>query len=239
MHQAESPKWQASLKNHSFPSSGIHSNRGGYLELIIGPMFSGKTSELQRRLKLARIAGYNVMGFKYNLDVRYGENMNTHDSISLEACGFTSIDDILQNSEGYQIVGVDEIQFALLPEKFATQDEYFKACNKALRAIKEKVQNGTHFLLAGLPSNFRGEPFNYFMHLLLGNADLINSFSAICTYKENDMQCSQAATRTQRIINGQPAQYDDPLTLIGAQDSYEARCPRHHIVPRSSNLSLF
>lgn len=239
---AQIPHWQASSQAENFNSIhsiGVNSGRGGYLELIIGPMFSGKTSELQRRLKLAKIAGYNVLGFKYTLDNRYGEKMNTHDSVSFEAKGFKNIQDILEHSKGYQIVGVDEIQFAMLPENFSNEQIYRKACEIALVQMKEEVKNGTHFLLAGLQGNFRGEPFNYFMHLLLGHADIINSFSAICTFKENGSQCSQAATRTQRIINGQPAQYDDPLTLIGAQDSYEARCPKHHFVPKASNLSLF
>jgi thymidine kinase len=225
--------WQNGVGGHP-----VH-DRAGYLELIVGPMFSGKTSELQRRLRLAQIAGYGVKAFKYVHDVRYGEKMSTHDSIGYEAYAFNNIENIFSQLNGEQIVGVDEIQFALLPEKFDDKFSYEKICESALDKIKTKVQTGTHFICAGLPTNFRGEPFNYFMHLLLGHADMVSSFTAICTYKENGMQCSRPATRTQRIINGQPAHYDDPLTLIGAQDSYEARCPAHHFVPRGESRTLF
>jgi len=215
------------------------SGQSGYLEMIVGSMFSGKTSELQRRLKLSQIAGYQLKAFKYIFDNRYGQSMNTHDSISFEAEGFKNINEILEKSVGYKIVGVDEIQFALLLDNYGSEEEYRIACEKALSEIKERVSGGTHFIFAGLPVNFRGEPFNYFMQLLMSNADILNTFTAICTYRESDHQCNQSATRTQRIINGQPANYYDPLILIDAQDHYEARCPKHHFVPKATTSQLF
>jgi len=217
------------------------SNTSGYLEIVVGPMFSGKTSELQRRLRLAQIAGYRVKGFKFLRDARYGEKMNTHDSMEFEAENFENIFQILEKSRGFEVVGIDEVQFALLGDSFSTESEYLEQCWKAINEMKERIQEGTRFIAAGLPTNFRGEPFNMLMNLLLGNADRIDSFTAICTFKnrENQKQCNNTATRTQRIIDGQPAAYNDPLTLIGAKESYEARCPLHHFVPKVKTEQLF
>ena len=211
----------------------------GYLEVVVGPMFSGKTSELQRRLRLAKIAGKKVIGFKYSKDMRYGEAMNTHDSISFDAVPFSSFQEILDKSKEFEVVGVDEVQFAILEDNYSSKNEYEEQCAKFVKEIKERLKDGVRFICAGLPTNFRGEPFNYLMNTMLGFADSIDSFSALCTYKENTVQCNNKATRTQRIVNGEAASYDDPLTLIGAKENYEARCPLHHFVPRVGSRKMF
>jgi len=211
----------------------------GYLEVVTGPMFSGKTSELQRRLRLAKIAGKKVKAFRYMKDERYGVDMHTHDSVGLEAVPFRDIFDVLNAIDDAEIVGIDEVQFALMEGGFSTATEYKLKCEEVVAILQEKTAKGTTFICAGLPTNFRGEPFNEFMKVLLGHADIIDTFSAICTYYNEGRQCSGLATRTQRIVNGQPAAYNDPLTLIGAKESYEARCPSHHFVPKGISNSLF
>lgn len=190
-----------------------HRYDGGWIELICGSMFSGKTEELIRRLVRAEIARQKVQVFKPALDDRYKVNkVSSHSGKYYEATvveNATQINSLL--IEDIDVVAIDEVQFfdwtvAELCERLA---------NKGLRVI-----------LAGLDMDFRGEPFGP-MPLLMAQAEQVDKLQAIC------MVCGAPASRTQRLIDGRPANYDDPVIMVGASEVYEARCRQHHEVPRS------
>jgi thymidine kinase len=182
---------------------------GGWLEVITGPMFSGKSEELIRRVTRALIARQHVQVFKPTLDDRYDSvAIASHNGRKLEAQPVGSIEHI----EGLlrrdtQVVAVDEGQF--LSKSFTPL---------ALRLADE----GMRVVIAGLDLDFRGIPFGP-MPELLAQAEVVVKLTAICS-------CGRAATRTQRLIQGQPAHTADPVILVGASESYEPRCREHHIV---------
>lgn len=208
-------------------------SKSGYLEMIVGPMFSGKTSELQRRLRLAKIAGHKIQAFRFTEDTRYSKDMATHDKLTFKAKPYKNIWEILSQINPHtNIVGIDEIPFSLMEENHSDFNHYLQSIKRAISMIKELNQKGIRFLCAGLNCNFKGEPFNEWTKELIANADIVHSLDAICTHVDSEgRQCNLPATRTQRLIDGKPADYNDPLKLIGASDSYEARCPMHHFVP--------
>jgi thymidine kinase len=183
----------------------------GSIEIICGSMFSGKTEELIRRVRRAQIARQRVQVFKHALDDRYGvEAVASHNGVKIEASPIRSSADILQRLEpGTTVVAVDEVQFldAGICEVAAV------IAGRGLRVI-----------LAGLDTDFRGEPFGP-IPALLAVAEDVTKLQAIC------MICGAPATRTQRLVNGLPAHYGDPVILVGAQEVYEARCRRCHEVP--------
>lgn len=190
-----------------------HRYDGGWIELICGSMFSGKTEELIRRLVRAEIARQKVQVFKPALDDRYKVNkVSSHSGKYYEA---TVVENAAQiNSlllEEVDVVAIDEVQFfdwtiAELCERLANQ--------------------GLRVILAGLDMDFRGEPFGP-MPLLMAQAEQVDKLQAIC------MVCGAPASRTQRLIDGWPANYDDPVIMVGASEVYEARCRQHHEVPRN------
>jgi thymidine kinase len=187
-------------------------HRAGRIELICGSMFSGKTEELIRRVKRARIARQPVQVFKPAIDTRYTEGrVNSHGGQSDDAYSVTCASDILQFLKPETtVVAIDEAQFfdmELIPivEKLAGRD---------IRVI-----------LAGLDLDFRGEPFGP-MPALMCRAEDVTKLHAIC------VKCGELASRTQRLVDGQPARYDDPVIMVGAAESYEARCRQCHAVPR-------
>ena len=190
-----------------------HRYDGGWIELICGSMFSGKTEELIRRLVRAEIARQKVQVFKPALDNRYKVNkVSSHSGKYYEA---TVVENAAQiNSlllEEVDVVAIDEVQFfdwtiAELCERLANQ--------------------GLRVILAGLDMDFRGEPFGP-MPLLMAQAEQVDKLQAIC------MVCGAPASRTQRLIDGRPANYDDPVIMVGASEVYEARCRQHHEVPRN------
>lgn len=184
----------------------------GRIEVVAGCMFSGKSEELIRRLKRAQIARQRVIALKSSLDDRYGaETISSHSGSRLESALIAAPPDILDIIEGRQIdvVGVDEVQF--FDMGIVNIAEYLAA-------------TGVRVILAGLDQDFRGEPFGP-MPQLLALADEVTKLTAVCTI------CGRPATRTQRSVNGKPARYDDPVLLVGASDTYEARCREHHVVP--------
>ncbi len=184
----------------------------GSLEVVCGSMFSGKTEELIRRLRRARIAREKVQVFKPAVDIRYAvEKVTSHAGMDFEAMPVQRAHDILKHLEpDTQVVGLDEVQFFDSEIVNVTQT----LANRNVRVI-----------VAGLDQDFRGEPFGC-IPVLMALAERVDKLSAIC------MVCGEPATRTQRLVNGKPARYHDPVVIVGAAEMYEARCRQHHEVPR-------
>lgn len=184
----------------------------GRIEVVAGCMFSGKSEELIRRLKRAQIARQKVIALKSSLDDRYGlETITSHSGARLESALVSSPADVLRIVEEKQIevVGIDEVQ-------------WFDS--GIIGVVEYLAGKGIRVILAGLDQDFRGEPFGP-MPELLALAEEVTKLTAVC------MVCGKPATRTQRIVGGRPARYDDPVIMVGAAESYEARCREHHVVP--------
>jgi thymidine kinase len=182
------------------------------LEIIVGSMFSGKSEELIRRVKRAIIARRAVQVFKPAVDDRYGvELVRSHDGDSFVARPVRTSAELLPVvAEETSVVGIDEVQF-------------FDA--GIVDAVRSLVAGGRRVICAGLDLDFRGEPFGP-VPVLLALAERVDKLEAICVV------CGEPATRTQRIVNGVPAFFDEPIIVIGAQEAYEARCRTCHDVPR-------
>ncbi|MFH1454384.1 MAG: thymidine kinase [Armatimonadota bacterium] len=183
----------------------------GWIEVVCGSMFSGKSEELIRRVKRAQIAKRNVLVFKPALDKRFSATeVVSHSGIMTKAILISDPKEIFDYiNDDVQIIAVDEVQF--LPM------EIVDVC-------QELADMGKRVIVAGLDQDFRGEPFGP-MPKLLAVAEQIDKLHAIC------MDCGGSASRSQRIINGEPAAYDSPTILVGAEESYEARCRKCHRVP--------
>ena len=185
---------------------------GGWLELVCGSMFSGKTEELLRRIRRAEIARKKVQLFKPAIDNRYGlERVASHNGVAREgALIVRSASEILTLVEAdTQVVDIDEVQFF----DWAVAE-----------VASELADRGLRVLAAGLDQDFRGEPFGP-MPLLMALAEQVDKLHAICVV------CGASASRTQRLIDGRPARYDDPIILVGGSESYEARCRCCHEIP--------
>jgi len=187
-----------------------HTN--GSIEVVCGSMFSGKTDELIRRLVRATIAKQKVQVFKPSIDIRYAvEKVTSHAGSNFDAIPIQKATDILNKlDKDTTVVGIDEAQF-FDPE--------------VVPVAKELAARGIRVLAAGLDTDFRGEPFGP-MPVLMSIAESVDKLHAIC------MVCGDEASRTQRLVNGKPAKYDDPVVIVGAAELYEARCRAHHEVPR-------
>jgi len=185
---------------------------GGWIELVCGSMFSGKTEELIRRVRRAKIARQQVQVFKPAMDTRYTtEAVTSHNGLGVEAVPVQSAAEIeLQIRPETSVVAIDEVQF------FGW--EITELCEKL-------AYRGVRVIAAGLDMDFRGEPFGP-MPVLMAQAERVEKLQAICVV------CGNPASRTQRLINGQPAAYDEPVILVGGSESYEARCRKCHQVPR-------
>jgi thymidine kinase len=183
----------------------------GWIEVITGPMFAGKSEELIRRIKTLSYAHQKIIAFKPAIDNRYDKTaIASHDGDKYEAYAIKEAKDILPLVKpDTQVVAIDEVQFF----------------SKDIIGICEQLaDNGVRVIVAGLDTDFRGEPFGP-MPELLARAEFVTKLTAACTI------CGCAATRTQRLIDKKPANYNDPIILVGAKESYEARCRKHHIVP--------
>lgn len=187
-------------------------HRTGRVEVICGSMFCGKTEELLRRIRRATIAKQNVQVFKHSLDDRYEgvQHVTSHDGQNYQAQHVGSAREILPLIQPETtVVAIDEVQFF----DSAIVDVVNQLADRDLRVI-----------VAGLDMDFRGEAFGALPQLLC-RAEEVTKLHAICVV------CGEDASRTQRLVNGKPARYDDPIILVGAQESYEARCRTCHDVP--------
>jgi thymidine kinase len=187
----------------------------GHLEVVCGSMFCGKSEELIRRLRRAVIAKQMIQVFKPIIDDRYSgvQKVTSHSGYQIDCVPLRDSDHMKELLDpGVNVVGIDEAQFfdeGLIP------------------VIDDLVQRGVRVIVAGLDMDFRGEPFGI-MPVLLSKAEIVDKLQAIC------MICGESATRTQRLVNGTPAFYDDPVVIVGASEMYEARCRIHHQVPHRS-----
>ena len=184
----------------------------GWIEVICGSMFAGKSEELIRRVTRLEYAKKKIKVFKPIIDNRYSnDEIVSHSKYKTKAINITCADDILQHiEEDIYAVVVDEVQFL---------------DRKIIEIAEQLADQGKRVILAGLDKNFRGEPFGV-MPDLLARAETVTKLTAICSV------CGMPATRTQRLVNGKPARYDDPLILVAATESYEPRCRKCHKVER-------
>lgn len=184
----------------------------GSVEVITGSMFCGKTDELIRRLRRATIARQNIQVFKPIIDNRYDtEKVASHAGSAYDASPIEQAAEILSRLEDdTTVVAIDEAQF-FTPDLSSI--------------VQTLADRGLRVIVAGLDTDFRGEPFGP-MPKIMAQAEFVDKLHAIC------MVCAEEATRTQRIVNGEPARYNDPVVFVGADEFYEARCRTHHIVPR-------
>jgi thymidine kinase len=177
--------------------------RHGSLEVVCGPMFSGKSEELIRRLRRAEIAGLRALIVKPAVDDRFDVgHVVSHGGAKMRAVTASSSGEVRRLAAGYEAIGVDEVQFF---------DDGIVA------AISELVDRGARVVAAGLAQDFRGLPFGP-MPTLLAVADYVDKLEAVCH------RCGGPATLTQRLVDGKPAPFSGETVQIGALDSYEARC---------------
>jgi len=188
-----------------------HQYRPGYIEVISGCMFAGKTEELIRRINVLSYAKQNILVFKPAIDNRYSdEKIVSHAGSSVNSIVVKEAKEILHFiEEETDVVAIDEVQFF----------------DKDIIAVTEHLAKlGKRVMVAGLDTDFRGEPFGV-MPMLITTAEFVTKLTAIC------VKSGLPATRTQRIINGKPANYSDPTILVGANESYEPRSRHYHEVP--------
>lgn len=180
------------------------------IEVITGCMFSGKTEELIRRIRRAQFADLSVAVFKPALDTRSTNMLRSHSNTEWPAIEVERALDILtevldaeRGSPNYDVVAIDEVQFF---------------SKDIIGVIDTLAYKGVRVIAAGLDTDFLGRPFGP-MGELLAIADRVTKLSAVC------MKCrSREATRSQRLIDGQPAREDSPVIMVGAREHYEARC---------------
>jgi thymidine kinase len=188
------------------------SSKKGSIEIICGSMFSGKTEEMIRRLRRAVIAKQKVQVFKPVIDDRYNvDKVTSHAGIDFEAFpvnNSSEIQDLLKPDT--TVVAIDEAQFF---------------DDGIISVIDQLADYGLRVVVTGLDMDFRGEPFGC-IPVLLSKADKVDKLQAIC------MVCGEPAGRTQRLVDGKPAHFNDPIVIVGAAEMYEARCREHHEVPR-------
>ena len=187
--------------------------RPGWIEVISGVMFSGKSEELIRRVRRAVIAKQTVQVFKSHLDARYAGlyTVSSHDGVTVEAEPVDSSDEIARRiRQGTGVIAVDEAQF--LDDGIVDVSNFL-------------ADRGVRVILAGTDVDFRGLPFGP-MPTLMCVAEVVDKFQAICVV------CGGPATRNQRLVNGKPALWDSPIIMVGGRESYEARCRHCHRVPR-------
>lgn len=184
----------------------------GSIEVITGSMFCGKTEELIRRLRRATIAKQHVQVFKPAIDQRYAvEKVTSHSGQDYDAIAVNCAKDITEQLDPQTtVVAIDEAQFF--------EDEI-------VEIVTQMADSGMRVIVAGLDMDFRGEPFGP-MPWLIAKAERVDKLQAICVV------CGGVASRTQRLVNGNPAKYDDSVVIVGASEMYEARCRTHHEVPR-------
>jgi len=194
-------------------------DRKGCIEVICGPMFSGKTEALINRVKFAITQGKKVQVFKPIIDDRYNPLLvNSHNGLSIDAISIKNGKEILELlDKDVEIIAIDEIQFF---------------DKEILDVLKIVAKSGVRIIANGLDLDFRGEPFGI-MPYVLALAEYIDKLTSVCQI------CQKPATMTQRLVNDKPAKYNEPTILIGASDSYEPRCRNcHEIIREEKTLDL-
>jgi thymidine kinase len=192
-----------------------HGDGHGWIEVITGVMFSGKSEELIRRVRRALIARRRVQVFKSALDVRYQgvTRISSHDGAGVDAVPVLNSRQVLERSHpDTQVFAVDEVQFL---------DEGI------VEVLQLLADRGARVIVAGTDMDFRGEPFGP-MAQILTVAETVDKLHAIC------LICGNPATRNQRLVNGEPAPYEAPIIQVGGHEAYEARCRRCHQVPSAT-----
>ncbi len=185
----------------------IPPQRGGWLEVICGPMFSGKSEEMIRRLRRAEIAGQRIVIFKPRIDDRYdAADVVSHAGVRMRAVAVGSVGELVERSAGHEVIGVDEVQF-------------FEPA--IIQAALRLADRGARVVAAGLDRDFRRLPFGP-MPELLAHAEFVDKLQAVCH------RCGGPATTTQRLVGGEPAPYSGETVVVGAEEQYEARCRDCH-----------
>jgi thymidine kinase len=205
------------LTSPSVPRPGhrigmFYTTTPGWIEVITGVMFSGKSEELLRRVRRAAIAQKRVQVFKSHLDDRFSiQSVMTHDGLAAEAHPVSSALEIAAEvAPDVSVVAIDEAQFL---------------DDGIVEVATMLAERGVRVILAGTDTDFRGEPFGV-MPRLQAVAEVVDKLHAICVV------CGEPACRNQRLIDGKPAAYDSPTIMVGGRESYEARCRHCHQVPR-------
>ena len=188
-----------------------HQYREGGIEVISGCMFAGKTEELIRRINVLSYAKKNIIVFKPKIDNRYSDSeIVSHSGAKVPCLVVEKAQDILKKIEAdTEVVAIDEVQF------------FDKDIVEVCEYLADK---GIRVMVAGLDKDFRGESFGV-MPELLTRAEFVTKLTAVCA------KCGAPATRTQRLVNGKPAGFEDPIVMVGADESYEPRCRHCHQVP--------
>lgn len=185
--------------------------KDGWLEVICGCMFAGKTEELIRRINRIKYAKKTIIVFKPVIDDRYDKTqVVSHSNQRVDSIPIKNSSEVFNHLTSLPYaVAFDEAQFF----------------DEGLIEVADRLANsGVRVIAAGLDQDFRGEPFGI-MPTLIAKAEYVTKLQGIC------MVCGAPATRTQRIINGHPADYDDPTILVSASEKYESRCRHCHQVP--------
>lgn len=185
--------------------------QNGWIEVICGSMFSGKSEELIRRVRRAQFAKQKMAVFKPKIDNRYSEEaVVSHNGTTVMARPLEKSEEMWSYiSDDYDVIAIDEAQF------FG---------DDIIDTVQELANHGFRVILAGLDQDFKGMPFGP-MPKLMAIAEQVTKLQAVCSI------CGSPASRTQRLINGQPAKFDEPVILVGASEAYEPRCRHHHEVP--------
>jgi thymidine kinase len=184
-----------------------HNPSGGWLEVICGPMFSGKSEEMIRRLRRAEIAGQRVVIFKPRIDDRYdASDVVSHAGIRMRAVPVAGVGELVERARGFEVAGIDEIQF-FEPE--------------IVGAALALADAGLRVVAAGLDQDFRRQAFGV-MPELLAHAEFVDKLQAVCH------RCGGPATTTQRLVDGRAAPYSGATIVVGANEQYEARCRDCH-----------
>ncbi|MEE8060396.1 MAG: thymidine kinase [Gemmatimonadales bacterium] len=189
-----------------------YGRQSGWIEVICGVMFSGKSEELIRRVRRAIIARQHVQVLKSHLDARYAGlySVSSHDGAQLEAVPIDSADEILRHlHKDTEVIAIDEAQFL---------------GGDIIDIVTTLANDGLRVMIAGTDTDFRGDPFGP-MGDLMAIAEQVTKLQAICVV------CGDLACRNQRLIDGKPARYDSPTIMVGGHESYEARCRHCHKVP--------
>lgn len=185
----------------------IPPRHGGWLEVICGPMFSGKSEEMIRRLRRAEIAGQRVVIFKPRIDDRYdASDVVSHAGVRMRAVAVDGVAELVGRAAGHDVVGIDEVQF-------------FDA--GIVEASLGLADRGVRVVVSGLDQDFRRLPFGV-MPDLLAHAEFVDKLQAVCH------RCGGTATTTQRLVEGRPAAYSGETVVVGAAEQYEARCRDCH-----------